>query len=578
MSKKLHLIATLFLGATLSLFAQAPELNWAAVQDGKGLEIGRTIQNTNDGNVVIMSEFNTKDAYQSTEYAVLNLADGSKAVEKTLYGAPDTFETNGNPNMAVYKVNTATGKLMWSINTNIGNYGEGCMTATPDNGIVLLLKMRHTSRGKMYKDTLCQFVDKDSTLTTIKFDFPTDYGQAPFVPVLVKIDETGKIEWTKVFEAKFGQWDVNGTAVNHTDNFDLGDIVADQDGYIYISGIYRTTLNFGKNAHFTNARNAADWNGDSQSKKGDLFIVKMDANGEAIWGTTTSGEAIQCEVPKGMAVNGDQLFVSGYMKGDGKATIKMGDIDIVPNALNSLFVTMLSTESGKFAWTKMIYSASNAGCDKPNIKPMGMSLEDNQIYLYGSFQGDIVDGEKVVLSSPLKKLNAYVLKCNAKDGTLQNGIHINNPTNKNAILEVEGCHAIGDKVYATGYDLFAESYLYSMDAQLSAESLKTYTVKQSGMGSSQASTFVGDKVINVTRLKNTAKLPGFDWTYTAVASGGNNNWACLYTCHTLKDITTGIETVTPESQHQVIYDLSGRRVSHPTQGLYIINGKKVWIR
>ena len=578
MSKKLHLLAAFFLGAALSLFAQAPELNWAAVQDGKGIEIGKTIEKTNDGNVVIMSEFYSKDIYPSTDYALLNLADGSKTVEKTFFGAPDTFESNGNSNMAVYKVNAATGNLMWSLYTNIGNFGEGYMTSTPDNGTVLFLKMRHTSRGQMYKDILCQFVDKDSTLTTIKQDFPTDYGHAPYVPVLVKISEEGKIEWTKTFETKYGSWNVNGTDVNHTDNFDLGDIVADQEGNLYISGIYRTEINFGEKAHFTHARNAADWDGDTQTKRGDLFIVKMNANGEVVWGASTAGDAIQCESPKGMAVNGNQLYVSGYMKGDGQATVKMDDVQITPDKNNSLFVTMLSTDNGKFTWTKIMGSNSNAGCDKPNIKPMGMNLVEDHIYLYGSFQGDITFGGEVVLSSPIKKLNGFLIQCNANDGAYLNGIHINNPENKNAIVEVEGCHAIGEKVYATGYDLFSDSYLYSMDNQLSAKSLMTYSVKKSGMGSSQASAFVDNTVINVTRLKNTATLPGFDWTYTAVNSGGSNNWACLYTCHTLKDITTGIETIKPEDKTPVIYDLSGRRVEQATRGLYIVNGKKIFIR
>ena len=570
-------MATLFLGAVLSSSAQAPKLNWVSVQDGEGLEIGKSIEKTTDGNVVIMSEFNTREEYPNTEYSLLNLADGTKTVEKTLVGAPDTFGSNGNTNMAVYKVDINTGKMIWSINTNIGGFGDSYMTATPDNGMMLLLKMRHTSLGAMYKDTLCQFVDKDGEKTTIKLDFPSDYEKAPFFPLLVKLDENGKIAWTKLFEVKYGSWNVNGSAIDHTDNFDLGGIVADEEGNIYFSGIYRTAINFGEKANFTSSRNAADWNGDTQTKKGDLFVVKMNAAGEAIWGMTTAGEAIECESPKGMAIEDNQLYVSGYMKGNGQAAVHMGDHKVVPSQYNTLFLTALSTDNGQFAWTKVFPTEVNDGCNKPNIKPMGMSFVAGHLYLYGSFQGNIIDGEKAVLSSPVKKLNAYILDCKATDGTFLNGIHINNPENPNAIIEVGSCHAIGDKVYATGYDLFADSYIYAMDNQLSTESLKTYPIKQSAMGTSQDAAYVDNKVINVTRLKNTATLPGFDWTYTAVKTG-STNWACMYTCHTLKDDTTGISPIeTTVNKTQVIYDLSGRRVTKATKGLYIINGKKVFI-
>jgi len=33
-----------------------------------------------------------------------------------------------------------------------------------------------------------------------------------------------------------------------------------------------------------------------------------------------------------------------------------------------------------------------------------------------------------------------------------------------------------------------------------------------------------------------------------------------------------------EGNSPVVYDLNGRRVAHPTPGLYIINGKKVYVR
>lgn len=47
------------------------------------------------------------------------------------------------------------------------------------------------------------------------------------------------------------------------------------------------------------------------------------------------------------------------------------------------------------------------------------------------------------------------------------------------------------------------------------------------------------------------------------------------------DIATGIETVTIDSLNRsdgILYDLMGRRVTNPTSGIYILNGKKILIR
>ena len=42
--------------------------------------------------------------------------------------------------------------------------------------------------------------------------------------------------------------------------------------------------------------------------------------------------------------------------------------------------------------------------------------------------------------------------------------------------------------------------------------------------------------------------------------------------------TTGIEEVLSAFQNGTAYDLSGRRVATPEKGLYIVNGRKVFIK
>ena len=42
--------------------------------------------------------------------------------------------------------------------------------------------------------------------------------------------------------------------------------------------------------------------------------------------------------------------------------------------------------------------------------------------------------------------------------------------------------------------------------------------------------------------------------------------------------TTDIEEVNGEKEESIYYDLQGRRVENPSNGIYIVNGKKVWVK
>lgn len=78
------------------------------------------------------------------------------------------------------------------------------------------------------------------------------------------------------------------------------------------------------------------------------------------------------------------------------------------------------------------------------------------------------------------------------------------------------------------------------------------------------------------------KEPGF---YLYNASSLEANRAYLVTdandtheSYKLNIVPVGIDQIEAESTPSKVYDLSGRRVSEPTKGLYIINGKKVFVK
>lgn len=167
------------------LSAQEPQLKWVTSQDGMGLEIPQAIKASSDGYVFLMNNFASSDKETSydpdgsvskgysltTDYFFYNIADGTKASEKTSTGVPDVLQTNGNYNMTLYKVGT-DGHLLWGIHTNVGEFSDGAMAATSDGGVVIALKMRHSSRSTYKSDIVCQLVDADGVETSVKWDAP----------------------------------------------------------------------------------------------------------------------------------------------------------------------------------------------------------------------------------------------------------------------------------------------------------------------------------------------------------------------------------------------------------------------
>ena len=327
---------------------------------------------------------------------------------------------------------------------------------------------------------------------------------------------------------------VEGSECNYTDNFNIGGVATDPAGNIYVSGLYRTTINFGEKANFTTARNAATWQGDPQEKRGDIFVVKLDDKGEAIWGVTSSGDPILYENPKATVVKGDKIYLTGVIQGNPASKVKLGDMPVQVTEKQSLFVACMSKETGAFEWVKVLESKNNAGCNKAYAKPMNINVDGNNIYLSGSFQGDMLDGANTILSSKIKKLHGYVIKCNAQDGSVVAAVETTS-SNKNDILETEAVHAIGNKVFALGYGLMTNSYLYVYDENLTPESKQEFIVKKSFFGSTGGAAFVDDNIVNMTRMKNTATIPGATGTIKTVVYNGNNNWGCLYTCHSISD-------------------------------------------
>ena len=514
MIKKLHMVAVMLMASALSVFAQTPK--WMSTLDGSGNEITLNVAPSKDNNVFIMSKSFTKEATPSIDYFSVNMADGTTHLENTFMGVPDTYETSGNCNIVINKVDAQTGKLIWNIHSNKGGFdGGGTMTATPDNGLLIFFKVRHTSRGSMYPDTLLQLVDDEGVESSIKWsidDIP-NFGYA-FQAVLVKVSADGKVEWMKHVPVGYEQLEKKAN-----DCFNAGQVIVDEDSNIYVVGRYANSINFGPKANLQNPRNVVGWNGDPQQSRGDLFIVKMNAKGEPIWNVVSSGDCIEVENLDDAVLSNGKLYVGGYIKGDNKSTINFGNVKLVPGEKKSILYGCVNAANGDVEWAKVINSKTDEKNTRPNCKPVCLTVDGNDLYLGGSFAADLVTENGIILSSGEKMLKAYVIKCNTSDGAVQHSILIGP-----SISEIDAIDIVGDKVLASGYVLTKGAYLYVLDKNLSAETMKTQVVKLTQSGPTADGAVVGDMYVCASRAKVASTMPGLDWSFSQI----EGNWACVF--------------------------------------------------
>ena len=110
------------------------------------------------------------------------------------------------------------------------------------------------------------------------------------------------------------------------------------------------------------------------------------------------------------------------------------------------------------------------------------------------------------------------------------------------------------------------------DAMLSGNQLQGTTAEMTGAEGNIYVLNKGTNGVGFYKLKSTGTI-GANKAYLTYSGGAGAREFFLF------DEATGIEMPTAEDDNAdaVVYDLQGRRVVNPTKGLYIVNGKKVFI-
>ena len=118
-------------------------------------------------------------------------------------------------------------------------------------------------------------------------------------------------------------------------------IVIDKAGNIYTTGFFGGTVDFDPGAGVSNLSALSDEN---------IFIQKLDANGDFVWAKSMLGTLESRAYIMALDSAGD-VYVTGYFKGTVDFDPNAGTTNITSNGENDLFVLKLSS-TGNLVWVK----------------------------------------------------------------------------------------------------------------------------------------------------------------------------------------------------------------------------------
>ena len=313
----------LYLGLLISLLlatvhAQNVQLEWANSVGGTMLDQGMSISIDTSGNTYVSG------AYWGT-------ADFDPG------GATFNMTSNGLSDIFILKLDTG-GNFIWAKSMGATGYDYGRSVTIDGSGNVLI--------SGYYHDT----VDFDPGAATFNLISNGDYDV-----FILKLDASGNFIWAK---------SVGGT---------LGDfsycIATDASGNVLITGSFQDTVDFDPGAATFNMTS----NGLS-----DIFILKLDANGNFIWAKSMGGTSSDLGQSITIDASGDAL-ITGYYADTVDFDPGAGSFNLISNGSNDVFVQRLDA-GGNFNWAKSMGGTSSDIGQSITLDATG------NVYLTGNFR------------------------------------------------------------------------------------------------------------------------------------------------------------------------------------------------
>jgi len=479
--KKTIIIITLSFIAVYS-FTQAPDWEWVTQAGGSNQDRGESITTDDDGNSYIAGCFHETATFGS--YTLISNGDYD------IFAAKMDYEGNWQWASKAGGIDSDEGHGITI--DNIGNtYVTGWFNDTATFGSHILISNGGSNIFVAKLDT------NGNWLWAIQSDGSSNYG------VGITIDTTGNTYITGVFEytAIFGSYsltsnggsdifvakvDTNGDWqwVNNGggSSYDRGEeITIDEFGNTYVTGWFNDTATFGSNSITT-------------SGERDIFVAKMDANGNWLWANKAGG--IDHDVGNGISIDEES---NCSITGRFEDTATFDSYSLSSNGAIDVFVAKISSE-GNWLW------AIEAGGYNTD---MGYSITVDKYYncyVTGRFWGTAFFGTDTLATIEslyeifLAKTDAdgnwnWALQAGGSGSDRGNGITLDNSGN----------------IYITGdfYDT-ATFGLYTLDGY------GTYDIFAAKLNNEFISDFVADPIFGY--------YPSLEVSFNDESYGNITNW------------------------------------------------------
>jgi hypothetical protein len=303
-----------------SLQAQTVNLEWAKQMGSSNDDIGLSITTDASGNVYTTGQFGQ----------TVDFDPGPGTFNLSSSGAYDIF---------IQKLDI-NGDFIWAKNMGGTGTAFGKAIITDDNNNVY---------------TTGQFTN------TVDFDPGTgtfDLTSAGNYDIFIqKLDANGNFLWAK--------------SMGETST-DYGySITTDANGNVYTTGGFNNTVDFDPGTGTANLISTGSY---------DIFIQKLDANGDFIWAQSMGGSVDDIGYSITSDDNGN-IYTTGYFQGTVDFDPGTGIVNLTASEARDIFVQKLNT-NGNLVWAKQMGGTS---MDQANSIATDA---DGNVYITGTFRGD----------------------------------------------------------------------------------------------------------------------------------------------------------------------------------------------
>lgn len=305
----------------------------------------------------------------------------------------------------------ADGTVDWTIASTNGEVGanESYVAVTDDGGAVLFINLRHTEGHLTDRIAL---LDGKGVSHEIDWDIDSERCYRAFV---IKVDANGGIEWMRDIvannyadEETYPKWSQSSRNIGQ--GIYTYALAVDNEGNIFVGGRMCATLTIGDVT--IEPHNVSTWNGSAQTSVGNLYIIKLDANGNYLNHLITEGSATQ-ENARALQVVGNKLYMFAWIAGLAGTEFSLGGQAATPTTVNgSLCVALLDTDLN-VEWLKFHESTvSGSAWQMPTMNVIG-----DKIYLMGTAKYGLTIGDTNYTNQPTNKARqSWLVQLNADNG------------------------------------------------------------------------------------------------------------------------------------------------------------------